>query len=159
MTPPPPLRHIIRQHHQSRRFGQSSTRIALRLRPTWWRDRLTLCNWSSISTCLRHREAAHLVPCVGGHNIIPVIWFLVLWHRPCCACQQHLSPVSAFLPKLATYHVQKKYAGAVKSRHCHFSDGQSVTVALLGFWRSCYVTKYVGLCTLSLSDLDFSVAT
>jgi len=29
--------------------------------------------------------------------------------------------------------VQKKYAGAVKSRHCHFSDGQSVTVALLGF--------------------------
>jgi len=22
----------------------------------------------------------------------------------------------------------------------------------------CYVTKYVGLCTLSLSDLDFSVA-
>jgi len=27
--------------------------------------------------------------------------------------------------------VQKKYAGAVKSRHCHFSDGQSVTVASL----------------------------
>jgi len=34
-------------------------------------------------------------------------------------------------PKPATYHVQKKYAGAVKRRHCHFSDGQSVTVASL----------------------------
>jgi len=33
-----------------------------------------------------------------------------------------------------------------------------IAVRPLGFWRSCYVTKYVGLCSLSLSDLDFSVA-
>jgi len=40
---------------------------------------------------------------------------------PCCACQQHPSPVSAFFRKPATYHhVQKKYAGAIKSQHVIF---------------------------------------
>jgi len=73
----------------------------------------------------------YLVPYVGGHKINPVILFLVLWHKPCCACKQHPSPVSAVFSKPATYHVQKKYAGAVKSGHCHFFDGQSVIVASL----------------------------
>ena len=36
-----------------------------------------------------------------------------------------------FFAKPAMYHMQKKYAGTVKSQHCHFSDGQYVTVALL----------------------------
>ena len=47
-------------------------------------------------------------------------------------------------------------------RNCHFSDRQSVTVAsLLGRYDSDVrvITKYVGLCMLSLSDLDFSIAT
>jgi len=57
----------------------------------------------------------------------------------------------------------KKYAGAVKSRHLSFFWSTicdcCIAVTTLGFWHSCYVTKYVELCTLSLSDLDFSVAT
>ena len=47
-----------------------------------------------------------------------------------CVPATSVASVRVF-PKPATYHVQKKYASAVKSRHCHFSDGQSVTVASL----------------------------